>query len=117
MSLGKRELQPGAASASLSPAALSTGLDVAVTTAILGTRIWRFCIPSIFPLCYRFNIPLMLPLPRFLAGRCLLGLGAWASSFVPPIPMTFEDVHDLSPVYLGHSSIPCRFRLACSRFY
>lgn len=31
--------------------------------------------------------------------------------------MTFEDVHDLSPVYLGHSSIPCRFLLACSQFY
>ena len=85
-----------------------------MTTAVLGTRIWRFCIPSIYPLCYRFNILPYVTASSF-SGRkmstCFGGLGL----FWPPIPMTFEDVHD--PVYLAHSPIPCRFLLACSRFY
>ncbi|CAN0386788.1 unnamed protein product [Rangifer tarandus platyrhynchus] len=46
-------------------------------------------------------------------STCFGGLGRSC----PPIHMTFEDVHDLSPVYLAHSPIPCRFLLACSRFY
>lgn len=40
----------------------------------------------------------------------------WASSSVPPLPMTFKAPHDLASIYLVHLPTLCKAPLACSQF-